>query len=180
MKIIKKILIVLVCLIAVFLIAALFVDKDYVVEREITINKPKQEVFEYVKHIKNQDAYSTWNMKDSTMKKEYRGTDGMVGFVSGWDSNNDDVGKGEQEIIKITEGERVDMELRFMRPYEMTNNAYMTTSSAGENQTTVKWGFNGRMNYPMNGMTLFMDFDEMMGKELLTGLENMKKILESK
>ena len=50
---------------------------------------------------------------DPDMKKTYRGTDGTVGFVSAWDSEKDDVGKGEQEIIKITDGERIDYELRF-------------------------------------------------------------------
>lgn len=41
MKILKRILLVLVVLIAVPLIVALFVNKDYAVEKEVTINKPK-------------------------------------------------------------------------------------------------------------------------------------------
>jgi uncharacterized protein YndB with AHSA1/START domain len=180
MKILKTILIAVGILIAIPLIVSLFVKKDYEVEREITIDKPKEEVFDYVKLLKNQDNYSKWATMDPDMKKTYSGTDGTVGFVSAWDSDNKDVGKGEQEIKKITEGERIDFELRFFEPFESTEPAYMTTESISENQTKVKWGFNGHMDYPMNIMMLFMDFETMIGDDLDTGLKNLKSVLEAK
>ncbi len=58
MKILKKIIIVLGVIIAILLLVALFVKKDYAVEKEIVINKPKTEVFEYIKYLKNQDNFS--------------------------------------------------------------------------------------------------------------------------
>jgi hypothetical protein len=178
MKIIRRILIGIVGVIALLLVIALFLKKEYAVVREITINKPKAEVFEYIKYLKNQDEYSVWAKMDPAMTKSYRGTDGTVGFVSAWDSKEDNVGKGEQEIIKLTEGERIDMELRFIKPFEATDNAYMTTESENENQTKVKWGFNGKMDYPMNLTLLFMNMDEMLGKDLEEGLQNLKTRLE--
>lgn len=178
MRILKIILIVILILIAIPLLTALFVKKDYDVEREITINKPKQEVFDYIKYLKNQDHYSKWAMMDPDMKKTYRGTDGTVGFVSAWESNKKDVGTGEQEIKKITEGERLDFELRFIKPFEATEAAYMVAEPVSENQTKVKWGFSGHMNYPMNLMMLFMDFDKMIGDDLATGLQKLKTVLE--
>ncbi|MHC1689621.1 MAG: SRPBCC family protein [Bacteroidales bacterium] len=179
MKALKIILIVIGILIAIPLVAALFVEKDYAVSREITINQPKQVVFEYVKYLKNQDSFSKWANMDPNMIKTYTGTDGTVGFISAWDSNNKNVGKGEQEIIKITEGERIDFELRFIKPMESTEQAYMTTDSIAENQTKVTWGFSGKMKYPMNLMMLFMDFDKMIGDDFNTGLANLKNKLES-
>lgn len=178
MRTLKKILIAIVIIIAIPLVIALFVKKDYSVEREITINKPKQEVFNYVKYLKNQDNYSKWATMDPNMKKTYRGTDGTVGFVSAWESDKDDVGTGEQEIKKITEGERIDFELRFIKPFEATEPAYMTTESVSENQTKVKWGFSGHISYPMNIMMLSMDFEKMIGDDLETGLLNLKSKLE--
>ncbi len=175
---IKKILVTIIIIIAIPLVVAMFVKKEYSVEREIVINKPKQEVFDYVKYLKNQDNYSKWATMDPAMKKTYRGTDGTVGFVSAWESENEDVGTGEQEIIKITEGERIDFELRFIKPFEATEPAYMTTEKIAENQTKVKWGFRGHMNYPMNLMMLFMDFEKMIGDDLETGLRKLKTELE--
>ncbi len=178
MSILKKILIVIVVIIAIPLIVAIFVKKNYEVERDIVIDQPKEEVFDYVKHLKNQDNYSKWATIDPEMEKSYSGTDGTVGFVSAWDSEHEDVGKGEQEIVKITEGERVDFELRFYEPFEATEPAFMTTEAIADNKTKVTWGFSGHMDYPMNLMLLFMDFEEMIGGDLEMGLQNLKRKLE--
>jgi hypothetical protein len=178
MKILKRILTGIGILILIPLIVAIFVKKDYAVEKEIVINKSKQKVFDYVVLLKNQDNFSKWAKMDAGMEKTYRGTDGTVGFVSAWNSQNPDVGKGEQEIKKITEGERIDFEIRFIEPFKSTSTAYMIIENISENQTKVKWGFNGHMSYPMNLMMLFMDFDKMIGEDFNTGLGNLKKILE--
>ena len=175
MKIVKKILLVVAILIAIPLIVALFVKKEYVVEREVTINKPKEQVFDYVKYLKNQDNYSKWVRMDPNMKKDFRGTDGTVGFVYAWDGNKD-AGKGEQEIKNITEGERVDVEVRFEKPFEGIATAPIITEAVAENQTKVKWGMKGKSTYPMNFMNLFMD--GMLGKDLEISLTTLKGILE--
>jgi hypothetical protein len=175
MKTVKKILIAIAGLIAILLVAALFIKKDYAVEREITINKPKQEVFDYVKHLKNQDNYSKWVRMDPNMKKDFRGTDGTVGFVYAWDGNKD-AGKGEQEIKSITEGEKLDVEVRFEKPFEGIAYAPITTETVSENQTKVKWGMKGKNKWPMNFMNPFMD--KMLGKDLETSLTALKGILE--
>ena len=54
------------------------------------------------------------------MKKNYSGTDGQVGFIYSWDSQNKNVGAGEQEITGIEEGHKIDFELRFKRPMEQS------------------------------------------------------------
>jgi hypothetical protein len=148
MKIVKKILLVIVVLIAILAITGLFLKKDYNIERVVTINQPKDSVFKFIKFVKNQDQFSVWNKKDPNMKRHYSGTDGTVGFVYGWESKDENVGTGEQEIKKITEGERMDFELRFKIPMEITDYAYMTTEAVSPTQTKVKWGFYGKMPYP--------------------------------
>ena len=153
----------------------MFVKKEYVVEREVTINKPKEQVFDYVKYLKNQDNYSKWVRMDPNMKKDFRGTDGTVGFVYAWDGNKD-AGKGEQEIKNITQGERVDVEVRFEKPFEGIATAPIITEALTENQTKVKWGMKGKSTYPMNFVNLFMD--NMLGKDIETSLITLKGILE--
>lgn len=180
MKIIKKILLVLIVFVVLLAIAGLFMKKDYAVEREITINQPKDSIFKFVKFVKNQDQFSVWNQKDPNMKRHYTGTDGTVGFIYGWESQDKNVGVGEQELKKITEGERVDFELRFKVPMESTDNAYITTEALSPTQTKVKWGFFGKMPYPFNIMMPFMGLDEMLGKDMQTGLDNLKTVLEKK
>ena len=116
---------------------------------------------------------------DPDMKKSYSGTDGTVGFVSAWESDDKNVGKGEQEIVKITDSERIDYELRFLEPFEATEAAYIITKEVSDSSTLVSWGFNGHMNYPMNIMLLFMDMEGMIGDDLSTGLMTLKGVMEN-
>jgi hypothetical protein len=176
MKIVKRILIGVAILVAVPLIVGLFVRTDFAVEREVIISKPKNEVFNYVKYLRNHDNFSKWATMDPQMKKDYRGTDGTVGFVSAWESDNEDVGKGEQEIKKITEGERIDVEIRIRSPFQSTDPAYITTESVADNQTKVKSGYLGKMNYPTNLLCPFIA--DKIGKDMETGLTNLKAVLE--
>jgi len=178
MKTTKRILLGVLVLTVLALIAAIFTTKDYAVERQIKIERPRQEVFNFISLLRNQDQFSVWNRMDPSMKKTYSGIDGEVGFVATWDSKNKDLGKGEQEITGITAGRRLDTKLRFKEPFESEDDAYLITEDAGNTGTLVKWGIKGKMNYPMNLMLLFMDMDEMIGKDLQTGLINLKTVLE--
>lgn len=176
MKILKRILFVILGLIALLLIIALFVKKDYAITKEIVINKPVAEVFNYVKYLKNQDNYSIWNQIDPGMKKVYTGTDGTIGFIYAWDSENKNAGKGAQEIKAIDENKRVDVEIRFEKPMEGTNQASVITTPIDSNKTKVEWGFYGKSPYPFNLMNLCMD--ALVGGDLQKNLENLKKVLE--
>lgn len=178
MNILITLVIIVAVLIALVLIVAFFTKKAYRVEREIVINKPKPSVFNYIKYLKNQDYYSKWILMDPGMKKEYKGTDGTVGFVSSWDSNDKKVGKGEQEIKQIIDNEKFNSEIHFIKPFEGRANASMTTIALSADQTKVSWGFTSKMNYPMNIMLLFMSMDKMIGTDLEIGLANLKGVLE--
>ncbi|REL35026.1 SRPBCC family protein [Thalassotalea euphylliae] len=175
----KKLILIIGAIIALPLIVALFLPNSYEVERQVIINKPKAEVFDYVKYLKNQNIYSKWAQIDPNMVKTFRGDDAQVGFVSRWESEHPDVGTGEQEIIAIQEGEKIDYELRFIKPFEATSPAYMTTEAVSSSETQVSWGFQGHLNYPMNLMFLFIDFKQVIGDDLQFGLNNLKMILES-
>ncbi|KAA2244408.1 SRPBCC family protein [Chitinophaga agrisoli] len=179
MSILSGIVIVLAALIALLLIVALFVKKGYTIEREITINQSKQTVFNYVKLIRNQDNFNKWNMEDPNSKKTFRGTDGAAGFVYAWDSENKKVGKGEQEIKNVREGEGIDTELRFIRPFEGKADAHITTAAVSGDQTKVKWSFSSSTKYPMNIMLVLLNLEGMLAKDLESSLANLKTVLEN-
>ena len=179
MNMIKKIFFGLLGIIALLLIVALFRPKEYAVEREVTINKPVDSVFKYVKYLKNQNEFSVWANIDPNMKSTFTGTDGAVGAISAWESKVKEVGIGEQEITKINEGKRLDFELRFKEPMNDTAMGFMSTEMVSENQTKVKWGINGIIPYPINLMLPFMKMDQMIGNDLQKGLENLKAKMEN-
>ena len=122
------ILLVVASIIVLLLFLALFTNKRYSLKREIKIGKPLQEVFNFLRYLRNQEHFSKWVMMDPNMKKEFRGTDGSIGFVYAWDGNKE-AGKGEQELKGISEGERIDVEVRFIKPFQGIAKTPFTTKS---------------------------------------------------
>lgn len=176
MNILIIILIILGSLVTLFLIIALLTNKECRIEKQTVVNKPKQEVFNYVKLLKNQEKYSVWVMKDPNINLVYSGTDGTVGATSSWTSNDKNVGVGAQEIIKLADGESMDVEIKFEKPFKATNYANTTVTTTGDGQTKVSHVFTGRAKFPMNIMNLFMD--KLVGRDMQRNLDNVKMNLE--
>jgi uncharacterized protein YndB with AHSA1/START domain len=131
------------------LIIALFMKREHYVKREITINAPRQEVFDFLKLLKNQDKFNKWAKDDPARNWEYKGTDGTVGFIISWNGKKN-VGEGEKEILNIIEGEKIETQIRFVRPMKTTANINMETESLSENQTKVSMSNAGTLKYPLN------------------------------
>jgi len=172
------IVIIILVIIAIPLVLAAFLSEDYAIERDTIINQPKQKVFDFIKYLKNADQYNKWIMMDPNLKKTYSGTDGTPGFTSYWDSENKNVGKGEQEIKSIREGERVDYEIRFIKPFQGVSQAYIIAQAAQAGSTNVKWVFQGKRNYAMKLFHLLFNLKKVLGKDLQTSLDNLKAVLE--
>lgn len=179
MKFLLKLLFLLLSLVALILIVGLFVDGKFSVSRTIEINQAQETVFEYISLIENQQEYGVWQKKDPNISIKTTGVDGTVGFISSWDSKVDDVGKGEQEIMKIVDGKLIETEIRFKRPMEVTSQAFLELTEVSRNSCTVSWKFEGESSYPFNVFALFMNMDEEIGPDLDKGLKNLKVILES-
>ncbi len=178
MKIIKRVGMVLLLVLAIILVSGLFIEKEYTIAKEVTINKPNDSIFKYIKYLKNQDNYSVWNRKDPKSIKTYVGQDATVGFLSSWDSQDKNIGAGTQEITKIEENKRFDMDIRFKRPMESTSTAFMSTEKISENSTKVKWSFSGKFDYPVNAIMPLIGVEKMLGNDMQKSLDDLKVLLE--
>ena len=169
------ILLVVAGIIALLLIIALFMKREHYVKREIIINAPRQKVFDYIKLLKNQDEFNTGAMEDPDRKREFKGTDGTVGYIYAW-SGNKNAGEGEKEIKNIIEGKRIETEIRFVKPMATSASIIMETESLSDNQTKVNWSNAGTLKYPMN---IFIPIAEKkFPKDIDTSLSALKNILE--
>lgn len=153
----------------------LVLPKDFAFQRDIVIGRPLPAVFAFLRLVKNQDQWNPWSRRDPKIAKVFRGEDGTIGFIYAWAGPH--AGEGEQETTSIRDGQRIDFELRFQKPFQSTSGAYLKTEAAGPDQTRVSWGMTGRSPFPMNLMHFLMkgklakDFDE--------GLRTLKGLLES-
>lgn len=175
MNILIIILLVIIGVIALLLISALFMKKAHYAKREIIINAPRQKVFEFVKLLKNQEQFNKGAMADPDRKKEFKGTDGTVGYIYAW-SGDKNAGEGEKEIKNIVEGKKIEMEIRFVKPMVTSASIIMETESLSDNQTKVTWSNAGRLNYPLNIMIPMAQ--KMIAKDMDSGLGILKDILE--
>lgn len=164
-------------IVLLILVLALIAPKNYNVSRSIEIAQPKAVVFDNLRYLKNHDEWSPWAKKDPDMEKTFTGTDGEVGAINHWKGNKD-VGEGEQEIKKIVNGDRIESELRFFKPWKSTSDAYLVTEDAGNGGTKVTWGFSGKNKFPFSIMMLFMNMDKAVGGDFEEGLSSLKALLE--
>ncbi len=180
-RLLKKILLGLLLLIGILLIVAWFLPTEIEVTRTTTIAKNQSEVFSYIRLLENQPKYGVWWKADPNMKITNSGIDGQVGYVHGWNSKDENVGEGQQKIIKISTDSlesRMDIELKFIRPVESTNPSYMQTKQEASNNTEVVWSITSKMPYPFNLMGAVMNMEDMLGSDLEKGLKNLKVLLE--
>lgn len=175
MNIIIAILLVVAGIIALLLILALFMKREHYVRREIIINAPRQKVFDYVKRLENQDTFNKHAMAGPDRKKEFKGTDGTVGYIYAWKGNKE-AGEGEKEIKLIVEGKRMEAEIRFVKPMRATASIVMETESLSDDQTKVSWSNAGTLRYPVNIMIPMME--RMLPKDMDSSLLTLKSILE--
>lgn len=175
MDVLKRILYAIGAIIALILIVAVIMPKELNLESEVIIAKPKQVVFDYVKILDNQKYYSKWVMQDPNVKMTMTGTDGTVGAISAWESNVEDVGVGEQEIKTIVEGERIEYELRFKKPFEATDSAYTTFEAIDSTHTKVINGFRSKMPFPLNLMMPMVR--KMLTADMATNMKNLNEQL---
>jgi hypothetical protein len=178
MKIVRKIAFIIVVIIVIPLSAALFVPRSYTVSVSENINLPRNQVYNYVRMLKNQKEYNVWVMQDPDLNPEIVGKDGSVGAIQRWNSKIDDVGEGEQEITGLT-SERIDFALRFKRPIKGTAKAASIFKTISVNQTRLTSEFYSFAPYPLS-LPSYLFGKKMIKEAQVKNLHNIKRILEEK
>ena len=172
----KKALWIVSILIILVFILHLFAPKAYQVERKVVVTSQIDTVFKSLCSLKEQQEWSPWSDMDPDMKVDYRGIDGEVGSVTYW-IGNEEVGEGEQEIMKLNSNTYIETELRFLKPFESTSVGFFKLKAIGNN-TEVTWGFKGEHTFPTTIIMLFMDMEEQVGSSFEKGLSKFKAYIE--
>jgi hypothetical protein len=114
------------------------------------------------------------------MKRSYSGAASGKGAVYAWDGNNN-VGSGRMEILDASAPSKIAIKLDFFKPFEGHNTAEFTMLPQGDatNVTTdVTWLMHGPARFMSKVMQVFMNMDNMIGKDFEIGLANLKKLTE--
>ncbi len=150
--------------------------KDYELSRTVVINRPKAEVYAYIRQLKKQQLWMPWFLNDPNFVIKYKGEDGKLGAASYWKGNNKV--EGIQKITKLQEGKLLETQLLFLRPYKSLSVNYMAVKELEPDRTKMVWGVKGVHRFPASVFMLFYGMERAIGKEFDTGLQNLKRILE--
>jgi len=170
------ILIVLVLIIGGFLIFAATRPDTFKVQRTATINAPPQKIFPLISDFHNWPLWSPWEKLDPAMKKTITGAPSGKGAIYEWDGNSK-AGKGRMEIVDAVVPSRVDIKLDFEKPFRSNNRTEIALAPEAA-ATRVTWTMTGASAFMMKVMGVFMNMDNLIGKDFEAGLASMKAIAE--
>ena len=172
----KRLLLVLVVLIAVLLGYAATRPDSFRVERATVIKAPPAKVFALIDDFHQWAGWSPWEKRDPAMKRTHSGAASGKGAVYAWEGNGD-VGAGRMEILETTAPSRVLIRLDFLKPFAATNTAEYTIVPEGDG-TRVTWAMYGPAPFVSKLMQVFVSMDAMIGKDFEQGLANLKALAE--
>ncbi len=173
---IKKILIGLVVVIAVFFIVVATRPSEWSLERSTNINAPPGVVFEHINDFHEWSGWSPWDKIDADLKRTYTGPDTGVGATYHWEGK--DTGEGEMKITASKPAEHVGISLSFIKPFAAQNVVDFNLVKEGEG-TKVTWKMVGQNNFMSKAFSLFVDMDKMVGGDFEKGLADLKKHAEA-
>ena len=174
---IKKILIGLVVIIAVFMGYVALQPAEYTISREISINASADKIFPHVNNSKLMNDWNPWMKFDPTAKVTFSGPDAGVGTKTSWEGG-EKLGTGSATVYESVTNSRVKTKLEYSEPFVMSQDAEISLTPA-ENQTIVRWSVSGKNNLIGRAMCIFMNMDKMVGGTFEEGLKNLKATLES-
>ncbi|HMS26025.1 MAG TPA: SRPBCC family protein [Burkholderiaceae bacterium] len=145
------------------------------VERAATIKAPADKIFPYINDLHQWDAWTPYN-RDPAMKKTFGGSAAGKGATYAWEGNKE-VGKGDMVITESSAPNLVRMDLHFEKPFEANNQVDFKLVVEGDS-TKVTWGMDGKNNLISKVMGLFINMDNMIGKDFQVGLNQLKAVAE--
>ena len=81
------------------IVGAVLPSKSHV-ERSVVIAAPAEQVFDYLNTYQNFNTWSPWHRIDPDTQSRYFGPESGLGAKMAWESDNDKIGSGSQEIIE--------------------------------------------------------------------------------
>ncbi len=172
----KRILIILVALLGIYLILCLVGPAKINVQRSVDINSPAELVkAKLADYLFFHEKWSPWTERDPGMKTSYEGTAGQPGHKLSWESDKKDVGKGAM-TYKYTRNDTVMHSLFFEGEGE---GPVFHVVKGDESKSNVTWVMANDVPFFARVFMLFMDVEKMVGADFEKGLAKLKSVLES-
>jgi len=150
---------------------------DYAsVARSIRILASPHAIFPFLDDLRLVGAWSPYEQLDPAAKRRFSATTRGTGAVYEWDGNNK-LGTGRMEIIESAPAKRVIIELDFFGPFKANSLVEFSLLPAAGG-TEVRWEMDGPRPFFVKLLGLFLDLEEINGREFEKGLAALKVLVE--
>jgi hypothetical protein len=167
----KIIAIVVVVIIAGVLILAATKPDTFRVQRSASIKAPPDRIFAFINDFSRWGTWSPWEKKDPAMKRTFGAKTMGKGAAYAWEGK--EVGQGSMEIVDSPAPSKVAIKLDFVRPFEAHNMVDFTLEPKGDS-TQVTWAMAGDTPFFGKIIHVFINMDNMVGKDFDAGLASLK------
>lgn len=174
----KKIVLILILVIAAFVAFVAMQPSQFRISRSAVIPAPPAAVFAKVNDFHEWEAWSPWAKLDPNSKASFSGPAAGEGAVFKWSGNND-VGEGVMTITESRPGERILINLEFIKPFAATNLTEFTFQPDGAG-TRVTWTMSGENGFLGKAMSLLINCDKMVGGQFEKGLASLTAAVSAK
>ncbi|WP_437226460.1 SRPBCC family protein [Planctomicrobium sp. SH661] len=173
---VKKIVIAVVGLLALFLLIVSLQPSSFRIARSAEIHAPPAVVFNILNDLHQGGRWSPFEKLDPTMKRTFSGPESGPGAHYEWDGS-EQAGAGSMTIEEARPDEFIRVKLDFTRPMAGTSEIKyeLTPSSEG---TKVTWSMEGKSNFLGKAICMFMDMDDMIGSKFENGLRNLDEVAQ--
>ena len=171
--------VIVVAIVAVLLYASTKPDSFHV-ERSVLIQAAPEAIYPLINDLHQWDAWTPYN-KDPAMTKTHSGSPAGVGARYAWEGNKN-VGQGEISIREAQPPHKLVFDLHMIKPFEGRNVAAFTLEpQSGGNTTTtrVTWSLDDKHKLLHKTMSIFLNLDNMIGKDFAQGLVQLKTLVET-
>ncbi|WP_151525270.1 SRPBCC family protein [Serinicoccus kebangsaanensis] len=155
-----------------------FAPVPYRVSRTIRIEAPPERIFTELVDFRRWRDWSPWEGVDPEMNRSYTGPKSGVGSGYTWDGNKA-AGAGSMSITGAERPRRVDIDLRFDKPFPADNDIrFDLDAEDGGAATMVTWTMSGEHTGLMRVLGRVMSMDKLVGKDFEKGLAQLKELIQ--
>lgn len=170
---------IVIAMITFFAFLHAYAKKTYDLSRTMVINAPREEIFNYVRKLKNQPFWVPWFKRDPNAILKYKGEDGKVGSCFYWRGDRN-VGEGTQKIVKLKSCAIMETRLLFVKPIRLNALTYIAIKEMEPGKSKMVWGVRGYLAFPLSIISIVYSVNKLLGKDLEKGLIHLKAIMESR
>lgn len=163
-------------ILSILLILGFIAPKRYDLVHVQQIAAPKSDVYPFLNTLQMMHQWSGIVPQSDEVIFTYGGTAGTVGSEVHWEHQGK-AQEGRETITKVIPLDRIETDIRYIRPWESLNSSVFTMTGEGDT-TVIQWNFHGHSPFPFNIRHLFVDMAARLGPRHEAALDRLRRLSE--